>query len=144
MRPSLLYRTAAVLLLLFAVGHTLGFSQTDPSWNVDTLVRSMKSARFDVLGSSRTYWDFFWAAGVSVGIFYLFAALLAWELGRCPAEILARMRPVRWAFALCFAAIAVVSWCYLFVIPIVFATAVTVSLSAAAWSSRRPSSAGAS
>ena len=32
MRASLFYRIAAVLLLLFAAGHTLGFRQSDPAW----------------------------------------------------------------------------------------------------------------
>ena len=32
MKGSVFYRVAAVLLLLFAVAHTLGFSQSDPKW----------------------------------------------------------------------------------------------------------------
>src|SRR6266404_1259801 len=38
MRASIFYRIAAVLLLVFAVGHTLGFRQSDPRWGVDTLL----------------------------------------------------------------------------------------------------------
>src|SRR5205085_10861833 len=34
-KASLLYRIAAILLLLFAVGRTLGFRQSDPTWGVD-------------------------------------------------------------------------------------------------------------
>jgi hypothetical protein len=75
------YRIAAVLLLLFAVGHTLGFRQSDPTWRVDALLGSMRSIHFDVQGFSRTYWDLFEAAGFSVGVFYVFAAILAWQLG---------------------------------------------------------------
>ncbi len=80
MKASLFYRTAAVLLLFFAVGHTLGFRQSDPNWGVDTLLGSMRSIHFDVQGFSRTYWDLFVAAGLSVGVFYFFAAILAWQL----------------------------------------------------------------
>ena len=120
MKASLFYRIAAVLLLLFAVGHILGFRQSDPTWGVDTLLGSMRSIHFDVQGFSRTYWDLFVAAGFSVGVFYLFAAVLAWQLGGLPAETLAVMRPTVWALALSFAAITVVSWRYLFILPIVF------------------------
>jgi hypothetical protein len=81
MQASIFYRIAAVLLLLFAVGHTLGFRQSDPTWGVDALLGSMRSIRFDVQGFNRTYWDLFVAAGFSVGVFYLFAAILAWQLG---------------------------------------------------------------
>ncbi len=138
MKASLFYRIAAVLLLFFAVGHTLGFRQSDPNWGVDTLLGSMRSIHFDVQGFSRTYWDLFVAAGLSVGVFYLFAAILAWQLGGLPAETLAVMRVTVWALALCFAAITVVSWRYLVSLPIVFSMVITVCLIAAAWLSAQP------
>jgi hypothetical protein len=137
-KASLFYRIAAVLLLVFAVAHTTGFRQSDPSWGVDALVGSMRSVHFDVMGSSRAYWDLFLAAGYSVGVFYLFAAVLAWQLGGLPAETLRAMRLTAWAFALCFAAITVVSWCYLFILPVVFSVAITACLAVAAGLSARP------
>ncbi|HSS21532.1 MAG TPA: hypothetical protein VLL54_15775 [Pyrinomonadaceae bacterium] len=137
MKASIFFRIAAVLLLLFAVGHTLGFRESDPTWGVDTLLGSMRSIHFDVQGFNRTYWDFFVAAGFSVGVLYLFAAVLAWQLGGLPAETLALMRVTVWAFALCFAAIAFLSVRYLFVIPIVLASVITVCLVVAAWLSAK-------
>src|SRR6204780_4291713 len=138
MKASLFYRIAAILLLFFAFGHTLGFRQSDPTWGVDALLASMRSIHFDVQGFSRTYWDLFVAAGLSVGVLYFFAAILAWQLGGLPSETLALMRVTVWAFAVCFGAITVVSWRYLFVLPIVFSMAITVCLVAAAWLSARP------
>jgi hypothetical protein len=133
LKASALYRISSILLLLFAIGHTVGFRQSDPNWGVDTLLSSMRSIHFDVQGFSRTYWDLFVAAGFSVGVFYLFAAILAWQLGGLPAETLALMRGTAWALAVCFAAITVVSWRYLFILPIVFSMVITVCLIAAAW-----------
>src|ERR1700758_3144828 len=101
MRPSRLYRIAAVLLLLFAAGHTLGFRQSDPQWGVDALLGAMRSIHFDVQGFNRTYWDLFQAAGFSIGVFYLFSAILAWQFGGLPAPTLALMRRTGWVFALC-------------------------------------------
>ena len=137
MKASAFYRIAAVLLLLFAAGHTLGFRQSDPQWGVDALLGSMHSIHFDVQGFHRTYWDLFEAAGFTVGVFYLFAAILAWQLGSLPPSTLARMRGTAWAFAVCFAAIAVVSWRYLFILPIVFSVVITLCLTAAAWLSAK-------
>jgi len=131
------YRIAAVLLLLFAVGHALGFRQSDPKWGVDALLGSMRSIHFDVQGFNRTYWDLFMAAGLSIDVFYIFAAILAWQLGGLPTVTLALMRGTAWAFALCFAAITVVSWRYLFVIPIAFSIVITLCLTAAAWLSAK-------
>jgi hypothetical protein len=141
MKASMLYRIAAVLLLLFAVGQTLGFRESDPTWGVDALLTSMRSIHFDVQGFSRSYWDLFEAAGFSVGVFYLFAAILAWQLGGLPAGTLTLMRATAWAFALCFAAITVVSWRYLFILPIAFAVVITLCLTAAAWLSGKQGSA---
>jgi hypothetical protein len=139
MKASLLYRISAVLLALFAVAHTAGFTQSDPAWGVDTVLALMRSVHFELQGFSRTYWDIFLAAGFSVGVFYLFAAILAWQLAGIPAGTLAGMRVIVWALVLCFAAITVVSWRYLFMIPIVFSGVITVCLAAAAWRSARSS-----
>ena len=140
MRASVFYRIAAVLLLLFAVGHTLGFRQSDPTWGVDALLASMRSIHFDVQGFSRSYWDLFEGAGFAVGVFYFFAAILAWQLGGLPAASLALMRSAVWAFALCFAAITVVSWRYLFILPIAFSVVITLCLTVAAWLSAKQAS----
>ena len=137
MKASRLYRIAAVLLLLFAVSHTLGFRMSDPTWRIDPLLDSMRSIRFDVQGFQRTYWDFFVGAGFTVAVLYLFAAILAWQLGGLPLETLALMRGTAWTFALAFAAITIVSWRYLFIIPVVFSIVITVCLAAAAWVSGR-------
>jgi len=137
MKASTFDRIAAACLLLFALGHTLGFRESDPQWGADALLSSMRSIHFNVQGFNRTYWDLFLAAGFSVGVFYFFAAILAWQLGGLPAPTLALMRGTAWAFALCFAAIAVVSWRYLFILPIVFSIAITLCLTTAAWLSTK-------
>ena len=137
MKASVFYRIAAVLLMLFAVGHTLGFRQSDPQWGVDALLVSMRSIHFEVQGFNRSYWDLFLAAGFSVGVFYVFAAILAWQLGRVPAATLGLMRGTAWAFALCFAAITLLSWKYLFILPIVFSIVITLCLTAGAWLSTK-------
>ncbi len=133
MKASLFYRIAAVLILLFDVGHTLAFRQSDPNWGVDTLLASMRSIHFDVQGFSRTYWDLFVGAGFNVSVFLLFAAVLAWQLGGLSAETLAPMRRTGWALALCFVAVTILSWRYFFILPIVFSSAISVCLIAAAW-----------
>jgi|SRR3954466_13358236 hypothetical protein len=136
MKASLLYRIASVLLLLFAVGHTIGFWQADPAWNVSALLDQMRSNHFDIQGFNRSYWDFFLGSGLTVGVFYLFAAVLAWQLAGIPSA-LPRMRLTTWAFAVSFFVVTILCWRYLFVIPIVFSTLVTLCLALAAWSSTK-------
>lgn len=139
MRASLFYRIAAVLILLFAIGHTVGFLQSDPSWGVDSLLALMKSIHFNIQGFSRSYWDFFLGFGFLVTLFLLFAAVLAWQLGGLATETLARMRVISWAFALCFAAVMVLSWRYFFAAPLAFSFLIMVCLILAALGSAKPS-----
>lgn len=135
MKSSLLYRVASGLLFLFAAGHTLGFTQADPEWGVGAVVGAMQSSRFNVQGFTRTYWDFFLGAGFTVGVLYLFAAVLAWQLSGLPQGTLASMRATAWGFAACFVAVAVLSALYLFWIPIVMSGVIAACLTAAAWAS---------
>lgn len=133
MKPSLLYRIASVLLLLFAIGHTLGFRQTNPEWGVASLIDSMRSIHFDAQGFNRTYWDFFSAFGLFFTVFLLFASVLAWQLAGLPAETFARIRGTAWALAISFIVVTALTWRYAFTTPLVFSVLITVCLIAAAW-----------
>lgn len=117
MRASLFYRIASVLLVLFAVGHTVGFRQNNPAWGADAVLGLMRSVHFDALGFNRTYWDFFSAFGFFFSVFLVFAAVLAWQLSGVPAETLARIRGIAWALAICFVAVTALSWRYAFTMP---------------------------
>ena len=141
MKASVFYRIAAAILLLFAAGHTFGFRQSDPAWGVDAVLGGMRSVHFNVQGFDRTYWEIFLAAGFSMAVFFLFSAVLAWQLGGLPPATLAQMRGTAWAFAVCFAAITILSWRFLFLVPVVFSGVITVCLAAAAWLSGKPGSA---
>jgi hypothetical protein len=138
MKASPLYRTASVLLLLFAIGHTLGFRKTDPKWGVDNLISSMQSLHFDAQGFNRTYWDFYVGFGLFVSVFLVFMAVLAWQLGGLPAESLALMRGIAWVLAICFVAIALLSWKFFFIVPLIFSVLIMACLIAAAWLSPKP------
>ena len=135
MRASVLYRIAAVLLVLFDAGHTSGFPWSDPKWGVNLV--PMQTTHFSIMGFSRTYWDFYVGFGLFVSVFLLLAVVLAWQLGGLPPESLARMRVTAWTFALCFAAITVLSWKYFFIVPIIFTVVTTLCLTAAAWLSAK-------
>ena len=135
MKAAMFYRIAAVLMLLLDAGHTSGFPWSDPKWGVD--LGSMQSTHFDILGFNRTYWDFYVGFGLFITVFLLLAVVLAWQLGGLPTETLALMRGTAWTFAVCFAAITVLSWRYLFIIPIVFSMVITLCLTAAAWLSAK-------
>ena len=130
-----IYRIAAVLILLFDVGHTAGYPWSDPSWGVD--LGAIQSSHFKVLGFTRTYWNFYVGFGLFVSVFLLLAAIFAWQLSSLPAETLRLLRGSAWALSVCFAAVTVLSWMYFFTIPIAFSGVITVCLIVAAWRSAR-------
>src|SRR5689334_8086881 len=109
MKASLLYRIAAVLLALFAILHTIGFRQNVPEWHAGAVTDAMRATRFDAQGVTRSYWDFFSAFGLSVTVFLVFAAVLAWQLGGLRDEAWTPFaRTTAWALASCMVAQLVV------------------------------------
>jgi hypothetical protein len=140
LKPAICYRTASILLLLFAALHTFGFRQVDPQWGADSLISLMRSIHFDILGTNRTYWDFFVGFGLFFSIFLVFTAVLAWQLGGLPRQTLAVMRGTAWALVICFAAVTIVGFRYAFIVPIVFSSLILLCLTVAAWLSAKPAS----
>lgn len=137
MRASIFYRAAALFLVLFAAGHTVGFRQSDASWGVDALLGSMRSIHFGVQGFNRTYWDFYVGFGLLVTVLLLFAAVLAWQLAGLPPETLASMRGMAWTFAVSFVVVALLTWRFFFAAPIIISTTIALCLIAAAWLSSK-------
>jgi hypothetical protein len=81
-RPTLLFRIAAVLLLLFAAGHTFGFlTLVAPTPEARAARAAMDAAAFTIHGSTFTYGGFYVGFGLYITAFMLFAATLAWKLG---------------------------------------------------------------
>jgi hypothetical protein len=132
MSSRALYRVASVILVLYATAHGLGFRKADPRWNADATIAAMKTT-FEVQGQTRSYWDFFSGFGFFCTGLVLLCAVLAWQLAGLPADVLARLKLVRLAFAVCFVALTIVAWRYVFLVPTVFTAIVAVILVPAAW-----------
>jgi hypothetical protein len=137
MNSAVLYRVSAILLVVFAGGHTIGFRRVDSRWGIDAVVSGMQTTRFDVQGMSRTYWGFYVGFGLFVTVLLLFAAALAWQLSRLPAEVLRAIPLLTWGFALSFIAVTYLSWRYFFPAPVIFSAVIALCLVVAAWLSGR-------
>lgn len=133
MTVSLLYRIASGLLVLYAMGHTVGFRHIDPRWGLDVFINGLRGTRFKVQGTERTLWGFYVGFGFFCTVLLLFAALTAWQLGALPLTTLERMQLLTWGFALTFFAATIVTARYFFAAPIVFSILVTLCLFGAAW-----------
>jgi hypothetical protein len=76
-RRALLYSASGVTLL-FALGHSMG-TYGPPRGAQVPVVTVMKTVRFDMFGSERTFWDMFHGYGVIIiGVALFMAFLLAY------------------------------------------------------------------
>jgi len=133
MSTSFFYKIASVLLVLFAVGHTLGFRKVDPRWGIDSIVASMQTVQFSVNGLPRTYWDFYVGFGLFVTVLLVFAALVCWQFAGLNPAVLKTMAILTWALAACFVANTYLCWRYFFTVPLVFSIVLAILLGLAAW-----------
>jgi hypothetical protein len=88
------FRISAILLLLFAAGHTFGFLTFKPPTEQGMAVReAMTNVHFQVDGKIFSYGGFYRGFGLSATISMLFEGFLCWFLGglarRHPRETIA-------------------------------------------------------
>jgi hypothetical protein len=132
-KPSVLYKIASALFLLFATGHTLGFWQIDPSWKVDSLATAMQSMQFQARGFARTYGIFMLVRTVCEPATAV-ATVTAWQLGAISGgDTLAQLGVLRWGLALCLVVVTVLNWKYFFWAPVIFSSVIVLCLIAGAW-----------
>jgi hypothetical protein len=123
-------RVTTLLLVLYCLGHTVSALVSTPPFGVesDTVAGAMKSVRFDVSGSACTWYGFYLGFGYEVSAFFLFSAVLTWFLGGMSAPDQRRWAPITWALFVSYAVTIVLAVRYLFIVPIVFSSVITLLL----------------
>ena len=134
MTATLLYRIAAVLFLVFAAGHTLGFLKFKPPSAEGIAVRdSMESVRFQVGSSTRTYGDFYRGFGLFCTLYLLFFAYLAWHLGGMAQSSPQAVGALAWVFFAVQLVGVVLSWIYFLPPPVILSALAAICTGWAAW-----------
>ena len=134
MKATLLYRIAAVLFILFAAGHTIGFLTFKPASHEGLAVwESMNSVRFQVGRASFTYAGFYLGFGLFATLYLLFSAFLAWHLGSLASRNPAAIGALGWVFCAPQAVSLVLSWVYFLLPPVVLSALLTICLGWATW-----------
>lgn len=140
MKPTLLYRIAAVLYVLFAAAHTAGFLRFVPPTAEGVAVRdAMFNVHFALHGGTFSYGGFYNGFGLSVSIYMLFVAFLAWHLGSLARRDPSAIGALGIVFCAMQVAQLVICLVYFFTAPIVFETLIALMLALAAWGVRRQS-----
>jgi hypothetical protein len=121
MRTTLFLRIASVLAIVHAILHTIGGMLSKPNNGAPeiAIIEAMKSRAFNVMGSMRSYWDFFYGYGWLVAITLLVQGILFWQLGNIAKTNAAPIRPILLLFCFNFLATTVIAWKYFFIAPAV-------------------------
>lgn len=131
MKATLFLRIAAGLSLIFAAGHTAGgLKSWSPAGETDVL-KQMRAFHFDASGVSRTYLDFYLGFGFFIGAYLLLQAVVLWQLASVAKSNPVQARPFVVSFLAVSIVSAVLSWAYIFVVPVVFSVVIAVCLTAA-------------
>jgi hypothetical protein len=123
-------RLTTLLLVLYCLGHTLSALVSTPPFGAqsDAVAAAMKSVHFEFSGSVCTWYGFYLGFGYEVSIFFLFSGVLTWFLGGMSLPDQRRWAPILWALFVSYSATIVLAVRYLFIVPIVFSSLITLLL----------------
>jgi hypothetical protein len=125
MKATWLYRIAAILLVLFAAAHTMGFLKFVPPTPDGKAVMDAMNTVSLLPGTAYTYGGFYRGFGLFVTVYFLFAAFLAWHLGELARKLPAAAGSLPWIFFCVQLAGLAISWRYFPPPPVVSSALVT-------------------
>jgi len=133
MKPVIYIRVAAVLTFIHAVLHTVGgvFGSIGPG-PASIAVAAMKANPFLFMGSPRTFWDFHMGLGLGISISLSMESIVMWYLAPLGRSHVAQVRPILLAFAVGYLALAVNSYVYFFLAPVIVECLIALCLVLAA------------
>jgi hypothetical protein len=120
MKATMWLRIAAVLTLVHAALHTAGgvFGKV-AAGPASVAVEAMKSNQFVWMGNLRSFWDFYRGMGLAVAIFLAFEAIVFWTMASLAKSDASRLRPMIAVFIAAYIAMAVNSYLYFFLAPVI-------------------------
>jgi hypothetical protein len=130
MNSALFLRIASVLTFIHCALHTIGGVFGKPKHGVEEIavIETMKGHAFNVMGSMRTYWDFFFGYGLFVTLNLLLQAILFWALASYVKTSAGLVRVVALLFFFNYALMSMISFRYFFMAPGVVEVLIAVCL----------------
>ena len=131
MTTTLLLRVASVISFLFTAGHSLGGRKMWSPMGENEVLKAMTEVRFDTMGVSRSYLDFFMGFGWLLSVLMLMQSVLLWQLATLASTDLPSARPMIVVFALATLATGLIAWRFIFPVPAIFSGVLLIALVAA-------------
>lgn len=137
MKPVLFLRVASVLTFIHAVLHTAGGVFGKPGAGAAAAAYSaMQTNHFVVFGNQRTYAEFYFGLGLGITIALMLEAVVFWQLGALAKQDAARLRPILWTFLISFLVLAVNSYLYFFLGPVIAEVLIAACLGLAIYTAK--------
>jgi len=124
-------RIAAAISLLFTLGHSMGGLQLWSPMGENAVLKAMTDVRFDTMGVSRSYLDFYMGFGWSLSVFMLMETVLLWQLASLAKTEAARVRPIIAVIALATAGSGIIAWRFILPVPALFSVVLVIPLAIA-------------
>jgi hypothetical protein len=131
MTTTLLLRIAAVVSLLFAIGHTLGGLKKWSPMGDNAVLDAMASVHFSTMGVNRSYLDFYTGFGWSLSVALLLQSALLWQMASLARLSVVQVKPTIAIFSLATLASGVIAWLFILPLPALFSGALLIVLIAA-------------
>jgi hypothetical protein len=119
-KPVVFLPIAAVLTFIHAVLHTIGgvFGHVDPG-PATVAAQAMKINQFLLLGHLRSFWGFYRGLGLAATISLTSESIAFWQLASLAKTGVQRLRPILVTFAVAYSVLAVNSYTYFFIAPVI-------------------------
>jgi hypothetical protein len=101
------------------------------------VVTAMQVNQFQVMGVTRTFWDFYMGLGLAGSVSMTVEAVVFWQLSSLAKTDALRLRPVLATFLIGFLGVAVVSYRYFFSAPVITEILIALCLGLAIASARQ-------
>jgi hypothetical protein len=118
-------------MALFAAGHTMGGRAAWSPVGETPVLEQMRTFRFDAMGTSRSYLEFYLGFGYVISVLQFMLAVVLWQVGGLAREDARRVRPLIGTFLVAAIASTIVTWRYIFLVPTIFSIVYTVAVALA-------------
>ncbi|HYL57521.1 MAG TPA: hypothetical protein VEU51_01520 [Candidatus Acidoferrales bacterium] len=132
MKPSIWLKIAASLQALGTVFHTLA------TWNPPSrgpaevaVFEAMRGYRFEIMGATRSHWDFYHGYEFSITVIFAMIAVLIWQLSSLSSSEPDRARPLLITILIAQVFLSLISWTNFFAGPGVMSMLIIICMAVA-------------
>lgn len=128
-------RATAVVLGLFALGHTLGTvaPRVTRGASEAAVFAAMQGFRFPVMGFTRSYWDFYRGFAITISVLQVVLAVVAWQTATLAGRDPRAAMPLAGTVVAACLGLTIVSGAFFFGAPIAMAAAASGCAMVALW-----------